>query len=299
MSIDWKWYAIVLVILDWIIVLTGILGNITILVSLTIYKTIRNPITRFLFINLTITDLGVLAVRHTFHIIQLYMRGRWVFGELPCRIIPPVSRTFLTVSILTLVAISHHRYTCIVGSLRSHSSLRRAVVKVTLMWLVVFTLYTILDMPFRQLDSKTQRCKSILSPKLYIIFLISEKAFYVACFVCIFLMFSRMRKALRSSLRIQEDSNIERQFSPSVKTLKLLKPTVIVLLMTLCPAWLIHVLAIVNREATPAQRYLMYHIVGILMVVNSAANPFIYVIMSNSFRQSSAQMLRSFIRKIA
>ena len=295
MAISWKWYTLVLVVLDWIIVFIGVVGNLLLLIALTKYKTIQNPITRLLFINLTVSDIGVLVVRHSFQVIQIYTDGKWIFGELMCKLVPPVSRTFLSVSILTLVAISHHRYCCIVGVLKYHPSMRRTIILLTSTWASVLALYVGLDIPFRELDQKTQRCKDTISPMKYVAFVISEKAFYVLCFVCIFHMFRRIQKVLWGSLRFQEDSNIRHQFSPSVQTLRLLKPTVFVLLITLCPAWLLHIIAIMCHKVLP-HRYLLYQVVGILMVCNSAGNPIIYAIMSRSFKHSFREILSSFWR---
>ncbi|XP_028400148.1 QRFP-like peptide receptor [Dendronephthya gigantea] len=295
MAISWKWYTLVLVVLDWIIVFIGVVGNILLLIALTKYKTIKNPITRLLFINLTVSDIGVLVVRHSVQVVQIYAEGKWIFGEIMCKLIPPFSRTFLTVSIVTLVAISRHRYCCIVDVLKYHPSMRRTIIFLASTWVTVLALYVALDIPFREVDQKTQRCKDTLSPMKYVIFVISEKALYVLCFVCIFYMFRKIQRVLWGSLRIQKDSNIRRQFSPSVQTLRLLKPTVVVLLITLCPAWILHIVAIMSRKVL-LQRYLLYQVIGILMVCNSAGNPIIYVIMSRSFKQTFREILRPFWR---
>jgi hypothetical protein len=103
------------------------------------YKTFRNPTIKILFVNLTISDLGVLLIRHSFHSIQLYKTGRWIFGELACKIVPPVSCTFLTVSILSLVAISYQRYKCIVDVFNSELSRKKTIVSISLFWATALT----------------------------------------------------------------------------------------------------------------------------------------------------------------
>ena len=129
------------------------------------------------FINLTISEPGVLFIRRSFHSIQLYHKGRWVFGELACKIIPPVSRTFLTVSILTLVAISYHRYKCIARVFNLKPSVKKTILSICLFWAATLTLYFCLDFPFRKLEKATERCIDNLSPVKYTVFVIVEKSF--------------------------------------------------------------------------------------------------------------------------
>lgn len=289
----------VLISVDWLIVLIGILGNTLVIVSILFHNSIKNTVNRMLFVNLAITDLGVLVVRHSFHSIQLYLKGRWAFGEIACKFIPPVSRTFLTVSIVTLVAISHHRYNSIVHVLHAEHSVKKSSIILALIWLTTLGSYCLLDVPFRRLDEATERCTDSVGPVKYIASVIAEKGFYVVCFVFILYMFSKMKKALLRSLQVQQNSNItKRRISQSVKTLQLLKPTVFVLFITLFPAWLLHTFVLAKRDdLSPESRYLLYHVIGILMVINSSANPFIYVMASRSFKNSFRQMLCGFCTK--
>ena len=258
------------------------------------YNSLKSPINKILFINLAISDVGVLVVHHTFKSIELYMEGRWVFGKLSCKLIPPVSRTFLTVSIATLVVISYYRYKSIVQVLKSQPSVTSTIFLTFLLWFMIFSLYAALDIPFRNLDGASGRCISkILSNERYMASVILEKTFYTVCLISIFFMFSKTKKALRESLGSQEHRDFNR--SPSNQILKILKPTVFFVLLTLCPAWIIHTTAVVTRKLQPnkqTERYLMYHVVGILMVINSAGNPFIFIITSRSLRNSVKQLLR-------
>jgi hypothetical protein len=294
MSIYWKWYTHALVAMDWIIVAIGIFGNVLILICLAKYNCLKSRVNKILFINLAISDLGVLVVRHSFHSAQLYVEGRWVFGKLACKLIPPVSRTFLTVSITTLVIISYYRYKSIVHVLKSQPSVKKTILLTIILWLIIFSVYAILDIPFRNLESTSERCTNkLLSKERYMASVILEKTFYTVCLMSIFYMFSKTKKALRESLRSEERRDIKR--SPASQILKILKPTVIFVLFTLCPAWIIHTTAVVTRKLQPnrlTERYLMYHIVGILMVFNSAGNPFIYIITSRSLRNSIKKVVR-------
>lgn len=297
MSIYGEWFILVLVIVDWIIVFIGVVGNVLTLIALLNYKAIRNPIMKILFVSLTISDLGVLLIRHSFHSTQLYNEGRWIFGEFACKIIPPVSRTFLTVAVLTLVVISYHRYKSVISVFDSEPSTRRTLVTICLLWGTAFTLYFCLDFPYRKLDKATGRCTYRVSVINYSVLADVEKAFYTFCIACIVCMCQKMRRALIGSLRVQERSSVGRKLSLSAQMLKILRPTVVVLMITLPSAWILHTIAIFGNERWHlghVERYTMYHFVGILMVFNSASNPFIYVIMSRGFAISFKKIVRSF-----
>ncbi|XP_028409339.1 neuromedin-U receptor 2-like [Dendronephthya gigantea] len=297
MSIYKEWFIQVLVVVDWITVFVGVVGNVLTLIALLNYEAIRNPIMKALFVSLTISDLGVLLMRHTFHSIQLYNEGRWIFGELACKIIPPVSRTFLTVAVLTLVVISYRRYKCVISVFDSEPSTRKTLVTISLIWCTVFTLYFFLDFPLRKLDETTGRCTYRDSGINYSVFAIVEKALYALSIACIVWMCQKMRRALKGSLRVQERSSVGRKLSLSAQMLKILRPTVVVLLITLPPAWILHTFAILGGKRWNLghiERYTIYHFVGILMVFNSASNPFIYVIMSRGFAISFKKIVRSF-----
>lgn len=243
-----------------------------------------------LFINLAISDLGVLIIRHSFDSIQLYLKGNWLFGEIGCKVIPPISRTFHTVSIVTLVAVSYQRYNAIVRVLRKEESVKRSSIMIFLMWSTILSSYGALIMPFRKLDING-RCVDSLSRVKYIASVVVEKGFYVFCFICVFYMFGEMKKSLLNSLKVQQNSNIQRRIPHgSVKTLKLLKPTVFFMCITLCPAWAL-LICVLHVELSVDSRYIFYHIIGLLLVINSAANPFIYALASRSFHKSFTKML--------
>ena len=247
-----------------------------------------------LFINLTISDLGVLIIRHSFESTQLYLKGEWIFGEISCKVIPPICRTFHTVSIVTLVAVSYQRYNVIVHVVHKEQSAKQSRIMIFLMWSIILSSYGALIMPFRKLEING-RCVDSHSRIKFIVTVIVEKGFYVFCFICVFYMFGEMKKSLLDSFRFQQNSSIQRRTSHSVKTLKLLKPTVFFLCITLCPAWMLLIcvnMLIKHAALSVDNRYIFYHIIGILLVINSAANPFIYALASPSFHKSFCKMLK-------
>ena len=74
-----------------------------------------------------------------------------------------------------------------------------------------------------------------------------------------------MKKPLLDSLRFQQNSNIQRRISHSVKTLKRLKPSVcLVSIYTLCPAWILLICVnVLMKDAALSvdSHYIFYHII--------------------------------------
>lgn len=291
MASYWTWYIFILVALDWLVVVVGVVGNILTIVALVKYKAIKNKSINLLFVNLTVADLGVLLVHHSFQCIQLYNKGRWIFDDLACKIIPPVSRAFLTVSILILSAITYQRYRSIIYLFKPAPSNRGTIILMVIIWVTVIFTYGCLDVNFRRYDPQSRRCKIKDSAMTFFLYTIVEKALYVFCFAYITYMFLKIRPVLARSIDVQKNSFFNKAVSQSAQTLKLLRSTLIILFMSLVLSWVLLTTVFLNvKSFHPSQRLLMYHIVGILIVLNSAVNPFIYVVKSRSFTQSFAKI---------
>ena len=82
------------------------------------------------------------------------------------------------------------------------------------------------------------------------------------CFICIFYIFGKMKKSLLDSLRFQQNSNIQRRISHSVKTLKRLKPSVF--LVSIHYAWILLICVnVLMKDAALSvnSHYIFYHII--------------------------------------
>ena len=92
---------------QWLFAAVGIIGNIWVIVTIVRHNAIKRYTNKILFINLAIADMGVLLVRNPFFFLSYYFKNRWLFGELTCKILMPLSLIFMPASVLTLVAISY------------------------------------------------------------------------------------------------------------------------------------------------------------------------------------------------
>ncbi|XP_018331973.1 octopamine receptor beta-2R [Agrilus planipennis] len=123
-------FLIIKIILMSTIIISAILGNLLVIVSVMRHKKLR-IITNYFVVSLALADMLVAMVAMTFNFLnQVY--GKWVFGYFMCDFWNSMDVYFSTASILHLCCISVDRYYAIVKPLRYPINMTKRVVAIML-----------------------------------------------------------------------------------------------------------------------------------------------------------------------
>ena len=112
-----------------------------------------------------------------------------------------------------------------------------------------------------------------------------------------FILFLKMRRTLIDSSKFNFTLSISLRICQNLKTLRVLKPVIIILFLTVTPISVADVLRLFHVESIKLildfRDYMfMNHIFSVLMLINSSANPFIYAFASREFRTSFVKLLK-------
>lgn len=277
-----------LFVLQWAIAAVGVIGNIWVIIAIVRYNAIKKTANKILFINLAIADTGVLVVRNPFFFLHHYFNHQWRIGKFTCKFVMPISLVFMPASLLTLVAISYSRCRTIADvMLLRELSIRKTWYIVGLIWAFVIILYPVIEIPVRRVNETAKTCYMDI-PKTFSYVLYGFEDFYfVLSLVTITVMFKRMRRSLLSFSRVYNVEVVKR-LTKNRNALKLLWPVVIVLFVTMIPMVITQSLVwTTDKKNIPK---FVLDIIDVLLVTNSAINPFIYVIVSTEFRRRILQV---------
>ena len=277
---------------QWLFAAVGIIGNIWVIVAIVRHNAIKRYTNKILFINLAIADMGVLLVRNPFFFLSYYFNNRWLFGELTCKILMPLSLIFMPASVLTLVAISYSRCRAVVNVRQLKDlSTREIWYIVVFIWAFVLAFYPIIEIPVRKVNETAETCYMDISLSVSYILYGFEDFYFAISFVVIIVMFIRMRRSLLDFPKVYSDLAEVKGLMQNMKALKLLWPVVVVLFVTMIPFMIVRtwiwVEVIIKTDEIPM---LISHIIDILLITNSAVNPFIYIIVSTKFRRRILQI---------
>ncbi|KAK4309174.1 hypothetical protein Pmani_019179 [Petrolisthes manimaculis] len=113
------------------IILVAVLGNILVIVSVSLHRRLHSP-ANYLLVSLATADMLVALCAMTFNASVELTGGRWLFGRLMCDLWNSFDVYFSTVSILHLCCISVDRYYAIVRPLEYPLTITRRILTVML-----------------------------------------------------------------------------------------------------------------------------------------------------------------------
>ncbi|KAH3882599.1 hypothetical protein DPMN_006541 [Dreissena polymorpha] len=126
-----KWWLIIVYI---VVFLVGLIGNTLVCVVIWRNRGMRT-VTNIFIVNLAIADIAVLIMCLPITLL-VDITGAWFFGDFVCKLNQFTMTSSISVSVLTLTAISVERWYAICHPLRFHSTTRRARVIITAIWIV-------------------------------------------------------------------------------------------------------------------------------------------------------------------
>ncbi|XP_033985024.1 gastrin-releasing peptide receptor-like [Trematomus bernacchii] len=283
-----------------IIIFVGLVGNVTLMRTCLMVKSMRTVPNLFLS-SLALGDVLLLLTCAPVDASR-YLVDEWLFGRVGCKLIPFIQLSSVGVSVFTLTALSADRYRAIVRPLDIHrsSATRSICLRAGAIWLLSMSL-AIPEAVFSDLHTFTTShtnetfvtCAPYpsageLHPKIhstafflifYIIPLFTISVYY--CFIA--------HSLVRSSVEIPAEGNLH--LLKQIKSRKRLAKTVLVFVGLFAVCWLpSHVIYLYrsyhyDQVDTSLGHFIASVCARILAFINSCVNPFALYLMSKSFRK--------------
>ena len=276
-----------------LLVATALVGNLLVCFAILKNKILRTPV-NFLLMNLAISDLMIVIFFTPRHILEgLFLHPRGLEGRILCKTI--TSDTFTWVgavsSAITLVVLAYERFAAITAPLgrRSNFTGRKLKIMVVFGW-IVSIIFNIPLFYVRRLNQERGFCEShwpsvrfALSYNIAWLIFIGIVPF---CFMAFF--YGKVILQLRREV-------VPRQHAPLSVMKSRKKVTKMLLTITaiygIC--WIPNlVLYVVWYFVLDAEvMYTINKVFLIFILVNSCANPFVYVLQSRIFRKHMAKII--------
>ncbi|XP_033487523.1 gastrin-releasing peptide receptor [Epinephelus lanceolatus] len=289
-----------------VIIVLGLIGNITLIMTFCSAKAIRNVPNLFMS-SLALGDVLLLVTCAPVDASR-YLSEEWLFGRVGCKVIAFIQLTSVGVSVFTLTALSADRYRAIVKPLdiQTSSTTTSIVLKAALIWLFSLIL-AIPEAVFSDLHTfnVTSTNESFITcapyppagrlhPKIHS--MASFLIFYVIPLLVISVYYTFIAHSLmRSTTNLPVEGNVyaKRQ----VESRKRLAKTVLVFVVLFAVCWLpCHVIFLYrsyhySQVDTSLVHFVCSVIARILAFTNSCLNPFALYLLSRTFQKQFNQQL--------
>ena len=292
------------------IVFLGVVGNLLVCFVILSQAKMKTSMNYYL-LSLAIADLGVLLTIYPIVLLKYLSPFRWLLGKHACHYLYPTVEIFFGASIWSITAIAIERYRNIVGSKRyriKHRSQVRTFVVIGVVWLASFLVASVPLYPAMDYNSTLEICGPVMSKLLFQSYsIVLIVVWYALPLVVIAFTYVRIKKRVLQSVVFQTSmseyndgdqaalpqasSNKERWekriWQQSKKTTRILTPLVILFAVTMFPLNAFRVVALITPEYWKKSYYNL--IIGQLIMfimINSSANPLVYYMMSEEFKDA-------------
>ena len=284
----------------------GVIGNVLVCVTVVRRTSKLSALSPYL-LSLACADLGILLFNHPLVILRIQLRGSWILGKVMCLYVNTFKETFFGASIWTITAIAAERYlhtsrkTKKIRLGQRKSLKKRACFIITAIWVISFGVTTIPVFIHTEYDSNNScynRCRGTASRTFNRIFITAKAIIlYVLPLGLIALSYQSISKrvAQRSEALLAGTPSCSREASCSNtrailiqtrKTQRILKPLVIVFAATMLP---LHIFSLAALYWTVFSHqsyfYVLFTLVNISVAINAAADPIVYCLVNEDFRQ--------------
>lgn len=154
---SYKWIDLFYIVIYSIIFITGFFGNFIVIYFVLVYKRMQTMTNKFIT-NLAVSDLLVIFICIPVTVSR-YVTKEWVFGEFMCRFSSFAQGVSLSVSVMTLTAISIDRYYIIYKPMKARSICTNRKVKIVLLstWILSIFIMSPLLIVFKYEKRKIQK----------------------------------------------------------------------------------------------------------------------------------------------
>lgn len=301
----------------------GLVGNAMVSFIISRQRKFRSGLKLFIR-NLAFADIGILAISFPIAVVKEQMPLYWPFGKVVCLYFYPLAEVFHGVSVwsITAIAIERYRKIATMKGARNSSYITTKPIKwgIFLIWLISFL---VVSLPLLFVMNFVEHNTGIFcvvnwSRTLHNIYIISLAIFWyllpLGIIVFTYVKISRQiqqsnefhrssikqrsrdRKLNDSVMRFTEEAKRMRQNS---KAKKVLTPIVLVFTISMLPLNVLRVLLLFWEEIAFEKYFLLiYNVCVIGVVINSAADPLIYSIVSKDFRSELKEVLSQFTQRL-
>lgn len=306
----------------------GLVGNTVVSFVISRQHRFRSGLKLFIR-NLAFADIGILAISFPIAVVKEQLPFYWPFGRVICLYFYPLAEVFHGVSVWSITAIAIERYrkiTTIKGATNSTyistKSLNWGLLAIWLISFLVVSLPLLFVMDFMEHNTETSTeifCVVAWSHTIHSIYIISLAIFwYLLPLVIIVFTYVKISREIqqsnefhktsirrRSRQRNLEDSRNTRltmeakRMRQNSKAKKILTPIVLVFTISMLPLNALRVMLLFWEELAFEKHFLLiYNVCVIGVVINSAADPLIYSIVSKDFRSELKETASQFTQTL-
>ncbi|KAM4629924.1 gastrin-releasing peptide receptor-like [Polymixia lowei] len=288
-----------------VIIILGLIGNITLIKTFCSAKSIRNVPNLFMS-SLALGDVLLLVTCAPVDASR-YLAEEWLFGRVGCKVIPFIQLTSVGVSVFTLTALSADRYRAIVKPLDIQTSSTTSILlRAALIWLLSLILAVpeavFSDLHTFSVGSTNETFVTCapyphageLHPKIHS--MASFLIFYVVPLLVISVYYAFIARSLvRSASNLPVEGNVHAR--RQVESRKRLAKTVLVFVGLFAVCWLpSHVIYLYrsyhySEVDTSLAHFVCSVVARILAFTNSCLNPFALYLLSKSFQKQFNKQL--------
>ena len=290
-----------------IICFIGIVGNILVIIITGANRANKTAVHRYI-LNLAVADIGVLAICYPLILVKAADPLQWPLGRVVCKVLYPSTDIFYSASIGSIVAIAIDRHRAIVRGMTAYRSLTIAKWVIMSIWLtgflvMVVPLYFVMEF-IKNKQNGTVDCTphwpNFWTLVLYVFSL--SILWYVLPLILILWAYRQIACKIRASKLLHRKMHNmcgsyknpkKKKFdNANTKALKILVPVVIMFAVTMFPFHVFRLVSVFVDVTKVKYIWVVYNICTILLLTNSAANPIIYSLVSDEFRQRFKDILK-------
>ena len=305
------WFTVFQISLQIAIGVFGVAGNVLVCAMIITRTTKFSALNPYL-LSLAFADLGILLFNHPIAVLKIHFPDKWLLGKVACLYIAPFTETFFGASIWTITAIACERYLKIAWKIKKirfgeTRSLKRTLFIIIAIWVISFAVTSMPHNLYAKYNSETKKCSSNFSPTFRrSVITINATILYVLPLSIIAFSYQRISKRVsqRSKSLLVETplgngslessrSNARALLQQTRKTQRILKPLVILFAVTMLP---LHMLTFTlvywsNYQFVQSYFLILFTIVNISIGINAAADPLVYCVVNEDFRQGLIAVL--------
>ena len=283
-----------------IIILLSLVGNTVVVVA--VYKSPRmRTVTNLFICNLAVSDLLITVLGMPNMITQLYLKDRWVFGAVLCKVVVFCQSASVASSVLTLLAVTWDRFWSIVFPLRPRMT--KTIAKGIMCGIWITSCATMAPFLYAQrvivgdggydicletwepLFDGEQTAKDytvVLFIMLYLVPLLAMCAFYS---VILNKLWRRKVPGNHSQLNAQKSRHSKK------KVVRMLMTVTLLFAVCWLPLYVYQFLVFFARIRCFDSDYVFYFVSLFLGHANSAVNPFLYSLFQKRYRYEFTAVL--------
>ncbi|XP_051172624.1 neuropeptides capa receptor-like [Leptopilina boulardi] len=289
-----------------LVLILGVIGNVTTCIVIIKSPSLRNATNYYLF-SLAISDLMLLIIGMILDFRILWKKYPWIWGLALCKVLHYLYSVAYNVSVLTVLAFSFERYLAICHPLRINNLnvLKRPIWFIIILWIIASIFSS--NQLFRQLTKYVFQLSSglIIDPEKLIACELTDSIkwlvhdhlnfifFFVLPMMVIVILYIKIERKLQDScqgktLNYGKSCSSIRQLQSRQSSIKMLRVVVIVTFICWAPNNLIFLFEQIGKIQT--LDYDLYHWVmflsNLFFYASTVVNPIIYNLMSSRYREA-------------